>query len=111
MSTAVWLRRHGDGVVLALHVQPGARTTEIAGEHGGALKIRLAAPPVEGRANSALLAFLADRLALPKARLELVAGHSSRAKQVRVATVDAEDVIARLAPPATGCGRQPQLPS
>jgi uncharacterized protein (TIGR00251 family) len=55
-----WLREDGDALVLALHVQPGARRTEVAGIHGDALKLRLAAPAMEGKANGALRAFLAD---------------------------------------------------
>jgi uncharacterized protein (TIGR00251 family) len=85
-----WLRADGDGVVLTLHIQPGAKRTECAGLHGEALKIRLAAPPVDGKANEALVAFLAKALGVPKSRVELVSGEASRAKRVRVAGVDAE---------------------
>ena len=56
-----WLRVAADGrIMLTLHIQPGARKTEFAGQHGDALKIRLAAPPVDGKANAALIAFVAD---------------------------------------------------
>lgn len=85
-----WLRADGDGVVLTLHIQPGAKRSECAGLHGEALKIRLAAPPVDGKANEALIAFLAQALGMPKSRVELVSGAASRAKRVRVAGVDAE---------------------
>lgn len=85
-----WLRAGGDGVVLTLHIQPGAKRSECAGLHGEALKIRLAAPPVDGRANEALVAFFAKALGVPKSRVELVSGETSRAKRVRVAGVDAE---------------------
>jgi uncharacterized protein (TIGR00251 family) len=90
-----WLRADGDGVVLVLHIQPGAKRTECAGTHGEALKIRLAAPPVDGKANEALIAYLAKALAVPKSCVELIAGQSSRAKRVRVDGVDAE--VARRA--------------
>ncbi|MGL6070764.1 DUF167 domain-containing protein, partial [Craterilacuibacter sp.] len=50
-----WLSQHAHGVRLTLHVQPGAKKTQCAGEHGEALKIRLAAPPVDGKANHALI--------------------------------------------------------
>lgn len=94
--TPSWLRQAGDDVVLSLHVQPGAKKTEVAGEYGEALKIRLVAPPVDGKANDCLIAFLADRLAMPKSRLELVSGATSRAKRVRVANVAVADVVASL---------------
>ena len=91
-----WLREDGDGVVLSLHIQPGAKRTEVAGTHGAALKIRLAAPPVDGKANEALIAFLAKTLDVPKSRVDLVAGQSSRAKRVRIAGIAPAAVAARL---------------
>jgi uncharacterized protein (TIGR00251 family) len=96
-DAAVWLREDGDGVVLTLHIQPGAKRTETAGLHGDALKIRLAAPPVDGKANDALIAFLAKTLGVPKARVDLVAGQTSRAKRVRVGGVSAATAAAALA--------------
>lgn len=93
--TAPWLKVDGAALVLALHVQPGARRTEFAGLHGEALKIRLAAPPVEGKANAALCAFLADFCGVPKAAVTLVGGETSRAKRVRVAGATLE-AMARL---------------
>ncbi len=95
-DAAIWLRPDGDGVVLSLHIQPGAKRTEVAGLHGDALKIRLAAPPVDGKANEALIAFLAKTLGVPKARVELVAGQTSRAKRVRVTGVDPTTARVRL---------------
>lgn len=91
-----WLREDGGDVVLTLHIQPGAKRSEVAGAHGEALKIRLAAPPVDGKANDALIAFLAGRLDVPKSRVELVAGQTSRAKRVRVADVGVAAVAAKL---------------
>jgi uncharacterized protein (TIGR00251 family) len=80
-----WLREDGDALVLALHVQPGARRTEVAGIHGDALKLRLAAPAVEGKANGALRAFLADAFGVPLRNVTLLRGETSRDKVVRVA--------------------------
>ncbi len=91
-----WLRTDGEDVLLKLHIQPGAKQTEVAGLHGEALKIRLAAPPVDGRANDCLIAFLADRLAVAKRRVELVGGASSREKRVRISGIDAATARARL---------------
>ncbi len=87
-----WLRQDGDGVVLTLHIQPGAKRTECAGLHGEAMKIRLAAPPVDGKANEALIVFLAKTLGVPKSNVDLISGETSRAKRVRVDGVDAETV-------------------
>jgi uncharacterized protein (TIGR00251 family) len=79
-----WLRGEGESVVLSLHIQPGAKQTGFAGRHGEAMKIRLAAPPVDGKANAALLKFLADFCAVPKSAVTLVSGQSARAKRVRI---------------------------
>lgn len=92
----VWLRTSGADVVLSLHIQPGAKKTEVAGVHGEALKVRLGAPPVDGKANEALIAFLAERLGVPKARVILEAGQTSRSKRVRVVGAGADAVIAAL---------------
>lgn len=98
MSGAVSpLRQQPDGcVTLTLHVQPGAKRTEFAGLHGDALKIRLAAPPVDGKANACLLAFLAKFMGLPKAAVSLQSGECSRHKVVRMIGVQEPD-LARLA--------------
>lgn len=96
-----WLRRHADGgATLTLHIQPGAKKTEVAGVHGDALKLRLAAPPVDGKANAALLAFLAERLDLPKSALTLKSGQASRRKVVEIAATAPADTARRLAPSA-----------
>lgn len=71
-------------MVLVLHVQPGAKRSEIAGLHGEALKIRLAAPPVEGRANEALLRFIADNFNVPLRQVTLKQGAQSRHKTVLI---------------------------
>jgi hypothetical protein len=97
VSQPTWLRVAGDDVVLTLHIQPGAKKTEVAGAHGEALKIRLNAPPVDGKANDCLIAYLADLLDLPKARVLLESGLSSRSKRVRAVGVAADDVVVKLA--------------
>lgn len=93
-----WLRKDGTGVVLSLHVQPGARKTDIAGLHGEALKIRLAAPPVDGKANACLLGFLAETLGIARSSVELIGGATARAKRVRVEGVSLAQVAQRLLP-------------
>ena len=81
-----WIDVRPEGVVLALHVQPGARRTAVVGPHGERLKIAIASPPADGRANAALLEFLAERLALPRLAVTLLSGASSREKRVAVVT-------------------------
>lgn len=91
-----WCSIDAEGsALLRLHVQPGARKTEIVGLHGEALKLRLAAAPVEGRANAALIEYLAMLLDVPRASVELVAGASGRRKLVRIsgATAAALDAL------------------
>lgn len=86
--TAAWRREDGDAIVLQLHVQSNAKRTEIAGVHGeGAqmrLKIRLAAPPADGKANAELARFLAAQFGAPLARVALVRGATSQRKTVRI---------------------------
>lgn len=80
----VWYSCQGERILLTLHVQPGAKHTAVAGLHGDALKIRLAAPPIEGRANEALLRFIADSFQVPLRNVELKQGEQSRHKRVEV---------------------------
>jgi len=96
--SADWLRSDGAAVVLSLHVQPGARKTEVAGLHGEALKIRLAAPPVDGKANACLIGFLAKTLGSTRSNIEIVGGATSRDKRVRVDGVSTALVAQRLLP-------------
>ncbi|MCL6263971.1 DUF167 domain-containing protein [Craterilacuibacter sp. RT1T] len=82
----LWLSQHTQAVRLTLHVQPGAKKTECAGEHGDALKIRLNAPPVDGKANHALIAWLAKQLGCPKRNITLLSGEKSRHKIIEIST-------------------------
>ena len=75
----------GDGVLLQLSVVPNAKRTEVDGMHDGALRVRLAAPPIDGRANEALIAWLAKSLGVPKRDVEVLRGESSRRKQIAIA--------------------------
>lgn len=85
-----------EGCVFSVHVAPGSGQDAVVGLYGDALRIRLKAPPVEGRANEALRAFLAARLGVPVRAVEILSGHTSRHKVVRVAGVAAEQVRALL---------------
>lgn len=96
MNDPLWLKKSGDALTLTLHIQPGAKKTEVAGEYGDALKIRLAAPPVDGKANAALLEFISDRLRVAKSAVTLKSGQTSRRKvvEVRGATPEAVRLLA-----------------
>ena len=85
MADAVWARRTADGWTLAVHVQPGAKRSAVAGLHGDRLKVRIAAPALEGRANEVLIAFVAERLGIPRNRVCVLRGAQSREKLVAVA--------------------------
>ena len=91
-----------DGAILTVQVQPKASRTECVGIHGGALKIRVAAPPVDGKANEALIAFLAERLDVPPSSIAIHAGAAGRQKRVLLKTCKAKDVSVRLGLPVKG---------
>ena len=84
MENSSWRRDRDGAVVLTLHIQPGAGRSEFAGMYGDALKLRLAAPPIEGKANAELIRFLADLFGVPTRNIVLLRGETSRAKTVRV---------------------------
>lgn len=80
-----WASDGPAGAVLEVLVQPRASRTRVVGEHGGRLKIQLAAPPVDGAANAALLEFLAGALDVKRGDVTLLAGETGRRKRVQVA--------------------------
>ena len=84
MAEPGWLRRTATGWTLAVRVQPGAKRSEVAGLHGDRLKIRIAAPALDGRANDALVAFLAGELGVARGRVAVARGERSRDKLVAV---------------------------
>ncbi|HEX8293119.1 MAG TPA: DUF167 domain-containing protein [Pyrinomonadaceae bacterium] len=89
-------REEGGALVFAVRVAPRASKTEAAGEHGGALKVRVAAPPVEGAANEELTRFLAKSFGVPARAVEIVGGRASKTKVVRAEGAKAADLV-RLA--------------
>ncbi|WVH08902.1 MAG: hypothetical protein EoVTN8_185 [Fluviibacter phosphoraccumulans EoVTN8] len=102
LSVTPWLQITGKGdLQLTVHVQPGAKTTACAGVHGDALKIRLHAPPVDGKANQALIAWLAKTLDCPPSAIELIRGQTSRHKTLSIRTAHAEAVHRQLQTLAT----------
>jgi uncharacterized protein len=90
------IRETAEGTLLFVDVQPRARKSEITGIQGKSLKVRLAAPPVEGAANEECLRFLAKSLGVPYSRLQMVRGHRSRHKTLLVRGVDIEDLFDAL---------------
>ncbi|MCB1892198.1 MAG: YggU family protein [Rhodocyclaceae bacterium] len=91
--TAPWLKQEVSGYfILTLHIQPGAKKTGVAGQHGDALKIRLAAPPIDGKANDCLIEFIADKLGVARLQVELTSGTTSRRKRIRVRGVTQEAI-------------------
>ena len=96
---AHWFHMDGATVFLSLHAQPGARLgrdgTMIQGMHGDALKIRVAAPPIDGRANEEIIRFLADKFAVPLTSVSLLGGASSRLKKFQIvgSSIRAESLL------------------
>ncbi len=90
------LRSAPDGCTISVRVHPGAKRNAVTGTHDGALKISLTTAPTDGRANAALIAFLAQRLKIPRASIELVSGHTSRSKTLRLTGITTAEAESRL---------------
>ena len=90
------IEQSGGSVLLRLRVQPRAAHDEIAGLRGGAIQVRLHAPPVEGAANEALMRLLARQLRVPRSDIRLMTGHTSRSKVVTIEGAEAGQVRRRL---------------
>ena len=90
------IRDTPDGATFQVKVQPRAKKNAIVGEVGEALKLALTAPPIEGRANQACIAFLAELLNVPRSSVTIATGQSSRNKVIRVAGMTAKQVKERL---------------
>jgi hypothetical protein len=82
----------GQSALLSIRVQPRAKRDEVVGERAGAIVIRLKAPPVDGKANAALIEFIANAANLPRSRVEIVRGATAREKVVRVAGIAERDL-------------------
>jgi uncharacterized protein (TIGR00251 family) len=93
---ALDVRDTGDGVTLRVRVQPRSSKEALGGERGGALVVRLTAPPVEGKANEALARFLGRTLGVPPSAVRVVRGATGRDKRVAVAGLTAAAALARL---------------
>lgn len=82
-----WICVSGTEALLRVYIQPGARKTEVAGRHGDAIKIRVAAPAIEGKANAALIDYIASQSGTARSAVELIYGASSRRKRLRIVGV------------------------
>ena len=92
-----WLRAAETKTIVCVAAQPGAKTTALVGLHAGALRVRIAAPALDGRGNAALCAWLAETLALARRDVSILRGEKSRRKQLAVA-MSAESVASILEP-------------
>jgi uncharacterized protein YggU (UPF0235/DUF167 family) len=98
LAEAPWLTPRPDGVELAVYARPGAKRSAVAGVHGGALAVRLAARPVDDAANRELVRLLAANLGVPRTAITLRTGARARAKRIHVRGVTPDEAIRRLAP-------------
>lgn len=94
--TFPFLSQRSDGVVVRVHAQPGAARSALVGPHGEAFKIRIAAPPEDGRANAELCAFLAAQVGVAKSHVDVILGTASRSKQVLIRDVTLAQVARAL---------------
>ena len=91
-----WIRETSKGVLLPVRAVPRASKNEIQGVHGDALKVRLQAPPVEGKANQALIRFLSDALDIPRSQFSIASGETGRNKAVLITGLSKEDLVHRI---------------
>jgi uncharacterized protein (TIGR00251 family) len=96
IETTVKILETADGLEIRLHAQPRARRSELAGTHDGALKIKIAAPPVDDAANRAIVDFFAALLDIPKSRVRIAAGLKSRNKTLLIEGVSLDRFISAL---------------
>ena len=102
MTMPAFLRVQPDGVLLSVKLQPRASANEIGEALGAELRIKVTAPPVDAAANEALMKLLAQQLQCPRNRVDIVRGHTSRHKVIKLYGLAAEDVLAQLGRGATG---------
>jgi uncharacterized protein len=96
-----------DKVVIAVHAQAGAGRSEVLGRHGDALKIRVAVPPTQGKANEEITQLLAETLGVPAKAVALTSGEKGRAKRFTVSDVELDDVLDALERKVEETGRRP----
>lgn len=97
-----WAQVRPAGVAITVVVSPGARATEVVGTYGDALKVRVAAPPTEGKANAQLIRFIARTMGIPASDVRLLFGHSARRKGLLIVGCGVSDIVESLQPPRAG---------
>jgi uncharacterized protein len=83
---------NGGALVFTVRVVPRASKSEVVGEHGGDLKVRISSPPVDGAANTELIKLLSKQLGVSKSHVEILSGHSSKTKQLRITGITADQL-------------------
>ncbi len=96
MDSKEWIEERNGWIRITVRVQPRASRDEIAGVHGGALKVRLTSPPVDGAANARLIRFLADRLGVPRSKVTIVTGDRSKRKSLKIEGLSMKEVLDAL---------------
>ena len=96
-SVPAYISTRADGITLAVRVQPRAPANSVGGEHGGELRLRVQAPPVDAAANEAVIRLLAEVLDCPRSAIEIIRGHASRHKVILIRDMSAEGAAQRLA--------------
>ncbi len=91
-----WITDSEDGVIIQVRATPRASKNQVQGLHGEAVKIRLQAPPVDGKANDALIEFLAEKLGIPQRQVVLLSGQTSRQKRISLQGVTTVQVAEAL---------------
>ena len=96
MALPNYLRAQADGTLLSVKLQPRASSNEIGAALGDELRIKVTAPPVDAAANQALVELLAETLDCPRSRVELIRGHTSRHKSLKLHGLKPEEVLAKM---------------
>ena len=97
-----WIKPTSNGIRLTVHIQPRAARNEVVGPHGDGLKIKIAAPPVEGAANEELVRFLARLMDRPRSAVKLISGAGSRRKTLEIVGLEVAEARRRLGRGGTG---------
>ncbi len=93
MTDVPYIKPANDGVLLLVHVQPGAKKTEISGVHGDRIKVRISAARTDGKANKELISFVSKLFSIPKRNVEITKGERMRDKSILLLDVSAEEVL------------------